>query len=277
MGIICCGGCQREFAAHSSLSSHFSKTTNEPCLCFCDKQMAVQLHELFPSLYNAAPAPSTSGAACPSSSPPLHFDGDFFGMYTDDDFPWKDSDEPPAPNSAGEPHCKDSDSDSDDDDTSDGDRYSTRKHFKPPLSPSTPPQLPPLPDPLVVPPLLDPSVAPPPLPHRQGAAWPDVPPNGPTILKFMKGKAGAPVGVRVSTEYDKIHSQLNEFSPGNVYAPFKSEIDWKFAKWAKLRGPSSSAVCELLEMPGVSCDYYHYTSIHRANNLEVSPNARSLV
>lgn len=38
----------------------------------------------------------------------------------------------------------------------------------------------------------------------------------------------------------------------NFYAPFLSELDWGVAKWAKLRGPSSAAITELLELPGVS-------------------------
>ncbi|THU75511.1 hypothetical protein K435DRAFT_619026, partial [Dendrothele bispora CBS 962.96] len=40
-------------------------------------------------------------------------------------------------------------------------------------------------------------------------------------------------------------------SKGNIWAPFQSEIDWKIAKWAKLRGPSSTAVTELLSIDGV--------------------------
>ena len=40
--------------------------------------------------------------------------------------------------------------------------------------------------------------------------------------------------------------------PTNLYAPFSSQIDWEFAKWAKLRGPTSTAVTDLLNIPGVS-------------------------
>lgn len=42
----------------------------------------------------------------------------------------------------------------------------------------------------------------------------------------------------------------------NIYYPFGSEMDWNFGKWAKLRGPSSTAVTELLSIPGVSV--YNY-------------------
>ena len=37
------------------------------------------------------------------------------------------------------------------------------------------------------------------------------------------------------------------------FAPFCSRLDWDVARWAKLRGPSSTAVSELLEIEGVSC------------------------
>ncbi|KAF7796673.1 hypothetical protein EIP86_007856 [Pleurotus ostreatoroseus] len=39
--------------------------------------------------------------------------------------------------------------------------------------------------------------------------------------------------------------------PDNIFSPFESELDWKIARWAKLRGPGSTAVSELLEIPGV--------------------------
>jgi len=38
----------------------------------------------------------------------------------------------------------------------------------------------------------------------------------------------------------------------NVWAPFASKIDWEIAMWAKLRGPSSTAISELLKVEGVS-------------------------
>ncbi|KIL54452.1 hypothetical protein M378DRAFT_29088, partial [Amanita muscaria Koide BX008] len=35
------------------------------------------------------------------------------------------------------------------------------------------------------------------------------------------------------------------------YAPFSSKLDWEIARWAKLHGPSSAAVTELLQIEGV--------------------------
>jgi hypothetical protein len=43
-----------------------------------------------------------------------------------------------------------------------------------------------------------------------------------------------------------------EHNGANPYAPFLFRTDWEIAKWGKLRGPSSTAFTELLEIPGVS-------------------------
>ncbi|KAJ3502648.1 hypothetical protein NLJ89_g8789 [Agrocybe chaxingu] len=40
-------------------------------------------------------------------------------------------------------------------------------------------------------------------------------------------------------------------SDANPYAPFASRIDWEIARWAKLRGPGSTAFSELLSIKGV--------------------------
>lgn len=37
----------------------------------------------------------------------------------------------------------------------------------------------------------------------------------------------------------------------NIYAPFKDKLNWEIARWAKLRGPGSTALSELLSTPGV--------------------------
>lgn len=36
------------------------------------------------------------------------------------------------------------------------------------------------------------------------------------------------------------------------YAPFESKLDWEIARWAKTRGPGSTALDELLKIDGVS-------------------------
>ncbi|KIY47966.1 hypothetical protein FISHEDRAFT_44259 [Fistulina hepatica ATCC 64428] len=41
-------------------------------------------------------------------------------------------------------------------------------------------------------------------------------------------------------------------SEANIYYPFTSKLEWEFARWAKLRGPSSTAATELLSIEGLS-------------------------
>ncbi|KAI0759461.1 hypothetical protein BD413DRAFT_722365 [Trametes elegans] len=41
-------------------------------------------------------------------------------------------------------------------------------------------------------------------------------------------------------------------SNSNPFAPFRSETDWLMARWAKLRGPGSTAFTELLAIPGLA-------------------------
>jgi hypothetical protein len=46
-------------------------------------------------------------------------------------------------------------------------------------------------------------------------------------------------------------AELKDGANQNIYAPFSSELDWKFARWAKLRGPGSTSVTELMAIEGV--------------------------
>ncbi len=36
-----------------------------------------------------------------------------------------------------------------------------------------------------------------------------------------------------------------------MYAPFSSKLEWLFARWAKLRGPSQTSLDEFLAIPEV--------------------------
>jgi hypothetical protein len=36
------------------------------------------------------------------------------------------------------------------------------------------------------------------------------------------------------------------------WAPFSTQVEWELARWAKIRGPSSTAMSELLKIDGVS-------------------------
>ncbi|THH20201.1 hypothetical protein EW146_g1111 [Bondarzewia mesenterica] len=73
------------------------------------------------------------------------------------------------------------------------------------------------------------------------------------ILPFWKGAAGAAVRNEGTSMYEEYHhtlSGLGEPTP-NIWTPFISRTDWEVARWAKLRGPSSTAVSELLNIEGI--------------------------
>ena len=44
-------------------------------------------------------------------------------------------------------------------------------------------------------------------------------------------------------------------NPENLWAPFRSRIDWEFTKWANIQGPGSTAVSDLLKINGVSSQF----------------------
>ena len=69
-----------------------------------------------------------------------------------------------------------------------------------------------------------------------------------TIDSFPHGHAGSPIAgtLRGRSEY-----QLREALGTSPWAPFHSKCDWDIALWAKMRGPSSTAFTELLQIPEV--------------------------
>ncbi|KAN0142113.1 hypothetical protein V8E53_000575 [Lactarius tabidus] len=67
------------------------------------------------------------------------------------------------------------------------------------------------------------------------------------VDRFPFGCPGAPMsGMHGSSSvYEATREELGD----SVWAPFKSQCDWEFARWAKMRGPTSTAVTELLAIP----------------------------
>ena len=51
-----------------------------------------------------------------------------------------------------------------------------------------------------------------------------------------------------SSMYEATRDSLGD----SLWAPFESQCDWEFARWAKMRGPMSTTVTELLAIPEVS-------------------------
>ena len=76
--------------------------------------------------------------------------------------------------------------------------------------------------------------------------------SGVIVDHFPFGHPGAPVpGLqRSASMYEATHESLGD----SLWAPFRSQCDWEFARWAKMRGPTSTAVTELLAIPEVCSD-----------------------
>ena len=68
--------------------------------------------------------------------------------------------------------------------------------------------------------------------------------------------AGTPIPKMksVASTNDSYSSQLHsdDADNDNPYAPFTSKLDWEIARWAKLRGPGSTAFTDLLAIEEVS-------------------------
>jgi hypothetical protein len=65
---------------------------------------------------------------------------------------------------------------------------------------------------------------------------------------YLRARAGTCIG-SVPNRNDSYQSRLRDDK--NLWAPFSSQIDWEIARWAKLRGPSSTAFSDLLAIEGV--------------------------
>ncbi|KAJ6450612.1 hypothetical protein C8R45DRAFT_1057188 [Mycena sanguinolenta] len=73
----------------------------------------------------------------------------------------------------------------------------------------------------------------------------------PIIEKFPGNLAGAPISHdRDSTSEERYRTTFRN-DTANPYAPFRSKRDWEFAKWAKTRGPGSTAFTDLIQIDRV--------------------------
>jgi hypothetical protein len=75
--------------------------------------------------------------------------------------------------------------------------------------------------------------------------------------RYPGSGAGAAIGSLGNSlpSHAETQRQLNP-DGGNIWAPFQSKLDWSIAYWAKLRGPSSSALNELFAIEEVSYLFY---------------------
>ncbi|KAI0040841.1 hypothetical protein FA95DRAFT_1502225 [Auriscalpium vulgare] len=71
----------------------------------------------------------------------------------------------------------------------------------------------------------------------------------PKVAHFQ-GAAGAPMPGRVARTFDTYQDRVPD-SAANEWAPFRNKLEWEIARWAKTRGPTSTAFTELLKIEEV--------------------------
>ncbi|KAF9789139.1 hypothetical protein BJ322DRAFT_1017868 [Thelephora terrestris] len=90
----------------------------------------------------------------------------------------------------------------------------------------------------------------------------------PFVVKFG-GRAGEMVGVNNKhLPYTRYSQDLQAEDVPCEWAPFSTRIDWEIARWAKLRGPSSTALSELLGIDGLTSALgLSYSSANELNRI----------
>ncbi|KAF8889565.1 hypothetical protein BD779DRAFT_1610960 [Infundibulicybe gibba] len=69
------------------------------------------------------------------------------------------------------------------------------------------------------------------------------------FIEALASRGGEPLGeCAPDSGYDRYIKTLA--GGANQWAPFNSKLDWELARWAKLRGPGSTAVSDLLSIEG---------------------------
>ena len=75
--------------------------------------------------------------------------------------------------------------------------------------------------------------------------------NRPQVVEFSNRNAGTVYGRAHQNANQDYHRAVSNTGSPNIYAPFSSRLDWEVVRWAKMRGPGSNAVTELLSIEGV--------------------------
>ncbi|KAJ3786888.1 hypothetical protein GGU10DRAFT_374527 [Lentinula aff. detonsa] len=238
-----CQGCKQTFIG-GNLLRHLRNTKNHACVAYANSieqpqeispQITRLLNSLLQSSLTAIPSQEQDQLGAPIA---VDSSGDFYGDYND--FNHDDMDIGPshAPIGVSVGHSTgnllDSESEgslfSDDDDSELGEDnweplHNDSKHLR---SPS--PELV-FPEGYFEPPLQLPKSRLPPVSRS------------PLICALIEFQG------EIVDEYSQYSHNLK--AGLNAWAPFGSKIEWEIARWAKLRGPSSTAFTELLAIDGV--------------------------
>ena len=86
------------------------------------------------------------------------------------------------------------------------------------------------------------------------------PPQGMSTVvvdQFPFGSPGMPIPDK--PRGSSVYESWRAASVDSPWAPFQSEVEWNVARWVKMRGQTSTAVTELLAIPGVRVYHQLYT------------------
>ncbi|KAJ3791826.1 hypothetical protein GGU11DRAFT_751001, partial [Lentinula aff. detonsa] len=232
-----CRGCSKSFEGGLFLQ-HVRKTTNSACKTFGDsiKSNAPSNNNLLQSLLNRHATMTVDEEEQMGMGMAMDSTGDFFGDYSD----LENGDIDMQTNV---PPLEISD---DEDEEDDGFSLDDENGWEP--APEFDPRAP-SPDLIFEEGHFDEALH---LPHSRPP--PPAAPNcirQPHIIHYPDPNAGAPIlsDTRGTSENFRYSQKLDRANT-NPWAPFVSEIDWKIAHWAKMRGPSSTAFSELLAIDG---------------------------
>lgn len=226
-----CPGCKHSFS-RSGLSRHISTTSNTICIA-----ARTALEQFGPSDIDSNDSESSRQGS------PSKFDGDFFGSdYCEADFGWDDKND--------SDHLVESDDNLSDDPKACDDPHSNidnneKTAWEPPAEPvrdvemgsaEEEPQDDDMEGDKAMQTRMD---------SEQGIH------QKPFVVPFLQGKAGQVIG-QTQGQYAEYEGIIEKSTlADSEYAPFSSKLEWEFAKWAKTRGPGSTAVSELLKIEGV--------------------------
>ncbi|KAL1937051.1 hypothetical protein VTO73DRAFT_15569 [Trametes versicolor] len=249
-----CTGCHKSFT-FSGYQSHLNQTSKPACIAVRHAEASRQHHQpqsVSPAGESPPNTPSTYGTKTDeveedtgSVGQPAAFEGDYFGTYSADEFDdfdeYAGGDEESTPDS--EQRHQEAMEEEEDDEV-DAANLEAEASWEP--QPSQEP---------VSEPAEAHQVEDAPGPDSHGAPDRAMQSRAHDHLRsktfvspFPSSRAGARVDQpRERTAYEKYQAQIDSVN-ANPYAPFVSATDWKFARWAKRRGPGSTAVSELLEI-----------------------------
>ncbi|KAF5345632.1 hypothetical protein D9758_015168 [Tetrapyrgos nigripes] len=257
-----CGGCGKSYPG-GFIFQHCRKSRNPACQAY-GKQFSQPGPTLLETTANLLGSLLSNLTAMPQAEQiqmgiPMQVDptGDFFGSY--------DGLQDDIDISLGEPHSgpsvhdvhdsgsiNDSDcDDSDEEDEAQDEQY--EDHWEPRIDigphSHTGDRLPSpellFPDGMLEETVPLPNARPPPVAHS-GART-----REPYVKPYPDPRAGTPLSSQTLYIGDNQQYRERLGDRSNIWAPFQSEMDWRIAKWAKMRGPSSTAFDELLAIQGV--------------------------